>query len=233
MASIAPVCSPTPIICVPIPGKTSVSFNGSTNERPASTAFRVWMMAFSTTALPEVRAVISNPSRIGTPLAINVPSVRVNRATAILRSNGPTSGTLSTSVSSAILPEGVPYQNLNRKAAADTEHRDHQTVNAANKVAQHNHDASWKRQVHTQSIEQRGENRHDLPQEKNDHATGDAHDRSRIDCRRLDSAFQFDVLLDVGREPLQNGVENAARLAGLDHVVVESIEDFVVLLHRR
>ena len=40
-------------------------------------------MAFSITALPEVRAVMSKPSRMGTPLEINVPSVRVKRATAI------------------------------------------------------------------------------------------------------------------------------------------------------
>ena len=45
-------------------------------------------MALSTTALPEVRAVMSKPSRMGTPLEIKVPSVRVKRATAIFRISG-------------------------------------------------------------------------------------------------------------------------------------------------
>ena len=44
------------------------------------------MTAFSTTLLPAVLAVISRPSRMGTPDATRVPSVRVKRATAILRS---------------------------------------------------------------------------------------------------------------------------------------------------
>ena len=74
-------------------------------------------MAFSTTAFPEVRAVMSRPSRMGTPLEISVPSVRVKRATAILRSNGPTSGIFRTIVSIAMRPEGVPYQNLTAKTA--------------------------------------------------------------------------------------------------------------------
>src|ERR1700722_4997593 len=158
MASIAPVCSPTPIICVTMPGKTSVSFSGSTRERPASTAFRVWMMAFSTTAFPEVRAVMSKPSRIGTPLAISVPSVRVNRATAILRSNGPTRGTFRTSVSIAI-------PKLERETRPPHKHRDHQAVDAADKVTQHNHDACWQWQINAQAIKQRGKDRYDLPQE--------------------------------------------------------------------
>ena len=47
--------------------------------------FRVVMMPSSTIALPAVLAVISRPSRIGTPELISVDSVRQNRATAILR----------------------------------------------------------------------------------------------------------------------------------------------------
>src|ERR1039458_5892441 len=36
----APVCSPTPIICVTMPGNTFVSFKGSDRFRPASRALR-------------------------------------------------------------------------------------------------------------------------------------------------------------------------------------------------
>ena len=49
-------------------------------------------MASSMIALPEVFAVMSRPSRIGTPDDISVDSVRQNRATAILRMIGPRIG---------------------------------------------------------------------------------------------------------------------------------------------
>ena len=47
------------------------------------------------TRLPAVLAVISSPSRIDTPDEISVPSVRVKRDTADLRSTSPSTGTLS------------------------------------------------------------------------------------------------------------------------------------------
>ena len=52
------------------------------------------MIASSTMALPDVRAVISRPSRIGTPEETRVPSVRQNRATAIFFSTIPSTGML-------------------------------------------------------------------------------------------------------------------------------------------
>ena len=61
---------------------------------------------------------------------------------------------------------------------------------------------------------------------------GDGHDGDRIDHRRLDLTFELDRLLDVGRQPLENGVENAARLAGGDHVGKERVEGLRMLLHR-
>ncbi len=62
---------------------------------PSSTLLRTAMMASSTMALPAVLAVISRPSRIGTPEAVRVESVRQKRATAILRSSMPMIGSLS------------------------------------------------------------------------------------------------------------------------------------------
>ena len=53
------------------------------------------MIASSTIALPAVLAVISRPSRIGTPELISVDSVRQNRATAILRMMLPSTGSFS------------------------------------------------------------------------------------------------------------------------------------------
>ena len=49
--------------------------------------------------LPAVLATISRPSKMGTPLAIIVPSVRVNRATATLRNSEPKTGDLRNSAS--------------------------------------------------------------------------------------------------------------------------------------
>ena len=56
---------------------------------------RVVWMASSMMALPAVLAVMSRPSRIGTPDAISVDSVRQKRATAILRRIGPSIGSFS------------------------------------------------------------------------------------------------------------------------------------------
>ena len=63
--------------------------------RPSSMAFRTFIKASSSTALPEVRAVMLRPSRMGTPEVISVPSVRVKRATAIFRNSRPITGSFS------------------------------------------------------------------------------------------------------------------------------------------
>ena len=55
--------------------------------------WRAFMIAYSTTLLPAVRAVMSSASRIGTPEETSVPSVRVKRATADFRMSEPKTGT--------------------------------------------------------------------------------------------------------------------------------------------
>ena len=74
---------------------------------PRSMLLRVDMIASSTIALPDVFAVISSPSRIGTPELISVDSVRQNRATAIFRMIGPSTGALSTVLSTVRRPPSV------------------------------------------------------------------------------------------------------------------------------
>jgi hypothetical protein len=49
-------------------------------------------MAFWMIMLPEVRAVISIPSRMGTPELVRVPSVRQKRATAVFLRISPRTG---------------------------------------------------------------------------------------------------------------------------------------------
>ena len=58
-----------------------------------------------------------------------------------------------------------------------------------------------------------------------------ADDRDRVDHGALDLGLQLDVLLDVGREALEDGVEDTARLAGRDHVREQVVEDLGVLAH--
>jgi hypothetical protein len=57
--------------------------------------------------LPEVRAVIWSPSRIDTPEETSVPSVRVKRDTADLRSSSPSTGIRSISRSITSCPLSV------------------------------------------------------------------------------------------------------------------------------
>src|SRR6267154_181090 len=60
---------------------------------------------------------------------------------------------------------------------------------------------------------------------------GNADDADGVHHRRLDGALQLDVLFEVSRQPLQNGVENTARLARFHHVGVQRIENLGRRLH--
>ena len=99
-------------------------------------------------------------------------------------------------------------------------------------VAQRDDDARRQRQLGAEAGEQVGEGRNDLPQNDADDDGGDDDDRDRIDHRGLDLALQLDVLLDVGREALENRVEDAARLARGNHVGEQRVEGLRMLLHR-
>ena len=69
--------------------------SGAAIVSPRSMLLRVTITASSTIELPAVLAVISRPSRMGTPEAMSVESVRQNRATAIFRRMLPRIGTFS------------------------------------------------------------------------------------------------------------------------------------------
>ena len=57
-------------------------------------------------------------------------------------------------------------------------------------------------------------------------------DDDRVGHRALHLALQLLVLLDVGREAVEDGVEDAADLAGGDQLDVELVEDLGVILER-
>src|SRR5499425_2097806 len=136
---MAPVCSPTAIICVTMPGNTSLSFSGSVSDLPSSSDFLTFCKALSTTALPAVFAVMSSPSRMGTPLEMSVPSVRVNRATAIF---------------------------LIRRPKTDNRHQNQEPEDTANEIAQSNDDLGGQRKVDAQAGEQSRKNRYNLPEQQ-------------------------------------------------------------------
>src|SRR5271156_5363085 len=126
---------------------------------------------------------------------------------------------------------GCAVPGFQGENGAGKERGDEQAVDAADKVGHPDNDAGGQRQVHAQAVEELGEDRDDFPQQQDDHAAGDAHDRDRIDHRGLHGAFELDVFFDVAGEALQNGVENTARLSGFHHVVVERVEDLLKLFH--
>ena len=84
-----------------------------------------------------------------------------------------------------------------------------------------------------QPREDRLELRDDDDHDDGDSANRHQHDGRRVDHRRDDVLLELDDLLDEGREALENQVQDAARLAGLDHVRVELVEDLRVARHRR
>src|SRR5438034_10090318 len=124
MASRAPVFSPTEIMCTTIGGKTGVAFSGSDSVPPAVTCWRACITAFSTTRLPAERAVMSRPSRMGTPEEIRVPSVRVKRATATLRISMPMTGTFSAKVSITGRDQGAERAREARHGHLADQHAD-------------------------------------------------------------------------------------------------------------
>jgi hypothetical protein len=71
-----------------------------------------------------------------------------------------------------------------------------------------------------------------LPQDHGHDDGGDEQDRHGIDHGRLDLGGQLDGFLDVGREALEDGVENAARFAGCHHVGEEPVKGAWMLAHR-
>src|SRR3989454_12666135 len=93
-------------------GKTFDFCSGAAIVSPPAIDARDSITALWITMLPAVRAVISRPSRIDTPEEISVPSVRVKRETADLRSRSPSTGMLSISLAICSLPAGGVFLRL-------------------------------------------------------------------------------------------------------------------------
>jgi hypothetical protein len=92
------------IIWTTMGGKTPEALSGSAMVAPPAMEAREAITASWMTRLPAVRAVICSPSRIDTPEETSVPSVRVKRDTADLRSIPPSTGMFSRSRSITSCP---------------------------------------------------------------------------------------------------------------------------------
>ena len=119
---------------------------------------------------------------------------------------------------------------LHAKPQTDGAHQD-DPPEGLHELAESHGDSGWKRQGHAQTGEQVGEDRHHPLQQGADDQHRHTHDSDRVDQRRLHGRFEAHRFFDVGREALQNDVENTAGFAGFDHVGGEVIEDDRVLPH--
>ena len=99
-------------------------------------------------------------------------------------------------------------------------------------VAHGDHHLGGRRELAAEVLEHLGEGRDHLDQHQDHDADRDHEHRGRVDHRALDLAGQRVGLLEVDRQAVQDGVEDAADLAGLDQVHVERVEGLRVLAQR-
>ena len=99
-------------------------------------------------------------------------------------------------------------------------------------VARRDDDPRRQRQLGAKAGEQTGKGRDDLPQNDAHHEDRNDDDRDRVNHGGLDLTLQLDGLFDVGRQALENRVENTAGLARRNHVREQRIERLRMLLHR-
>src|SRR6266511_3487810 len=76
------------------------------------------------------------------------------------------------------------------------------------------------------------EDRHEEEQHSGQDQGREDQDHDRVDHRALHAALDLRLLLDLERNAVENGVEDAGRLARLDHRDVEAVEDLRVARHR-
>src|SRR5581483_5817432 len=124
----------------------------------------------------------------------------------------------------------IGTDGANAEYAGNDEHR-HHPPEAADDVADADDDARGQRQVSTKADEEVGEDRHDLPHQEADDEDGDADDGDRVDQGRTDGSLELDVLFDIGCKALQDGVENTAGFARVDHVDHKVVEDLGIAAH--
>src|SRR5882724_126815 len=130
----------------------------------------------------------------------------------------------------AALLRAIP--DFQSKEGGPESHEDQKAKNTTDEIAHPDDDFRGQRKINAKSREQRGENRHHFPEQQGDDTAGHGQNADRIYKCRFDDSLQLDVLFDVGRKALQNGVENTPRFARFDHVHVQRVEDLRRGSHR-
>ncbi len=88
------------------------------------------------------------------------------------------------------------------------------------------------REVSAELREDVHEDRDEKEQQAGQHERGERQHHQRIEHRALDAALDLRRLLDVHRDPVEDLVEDAGRLARLDHRDEQPFEDLRVARHR-
>jgi hypothetical protein len=186
-------------------------------------------IAFETTSLPVAFLTMARASRIGTPDWSSVPSVRQNREMTGLLDDGPDQGALSLIRSMVRRPPLVLPQALTMKrktkGAATMAHQ--YTLMIVRDAHQHERQAwgigtltclntSWNFGTMKVMI-------------ASTTATAIVMTHGGVDRRADDLPLQRLHALHEARETLEDDVEHAAGLAGLDHVDVELVEGLRML----
>src|SRR5882724_7000426 len=192
MVSSAPVVSPTLIIWHTMGGKTLLSMSGSAIVCPFEMLWRAFMIAYSTTLLPAVRAVMVSASRMGTPEERHAQQEAVDRHVALLGLVG--------------VADGEPGDDRDRRQVPDV---------IDGEVREVDDELGGRGQRVPEALEHLGEDRDHPDEEHRGHGEGRGHDARRVDHRALDLALQLDGLLEVVGETDEDRVEDAADLAGL------------------
>ena len=188
--------------------------------------------ASSTTQLPEVVPVISSALMMSTPAATSVESVRAKRAIVTLRTTSPIFiGTFSLMRSHCFLPPSLAFQRWNRKMVrAIAGKMMYQRVRM--QVGRGDHELRQLREAAVELHVELLEDRDDEEEHRHQDEEGEGDDHRRVDHGALDPALEVRLLLDLGGEPVEDVVEDAGRLAGLDHRDVDAREDLRVLGER-
>src|SRR5215212_2594815 len=203
MLSRAPVSSPTATIWATMPGKTDAWRRGSAMVPPRLTDSMTSAIAFSTTWLPAVLAVMSRAARSGTQ-AEGVPA-------------------RATPVAAAELAEAP--------RAADRA-GDEGPPLALDGVREGHGELGDRRQVAAELLEDADEDRHEEGDEADEDDQREGHDDPRVDHGRLDLPAQRVLLLELVGDAQQRLLEHAAGLAGAGHGDEERREDLGVALER-
>src|SRR6266700_4123674 len=169
MASIAPVCSPTAIICVTMPGNTSASFERLSHLLQSLLDHRITgglggdvETLENGHAAGDQRAERSRKTRHG-----NLSHQNANDRQ--LQDNGVEY--------EPALPRAIP--DLQAKECAHNGHEEEKTKNAANEIAHGYDDFRRQRQIHAEASKQSCENRHHFPEQQSDDAGSDRYHAHR------------------------------------------------------